>query len=282
MMRWMILVVGVLSVFGAKAQDKTYVPGGAAWVSWGYNRSIYTLSDIHLTGPGYDFTLHDVQAHDDPEEFDAKVYLNPLKLTIPQFNFRMGYQMNKKWGFSLGWDHMKYVVRNVSEARITGNIDPSISTIYGGSYNNETIKLTKNFFQMEHTDGLNYVRFNLDRFDQLLGTLDGKHGILSHVGVGVGGMLPWTDSVILGKYARTKPHFAGVGMSINAGFRGVFWHHFFIQSTVMGGAVFMPDVTTTLETDRASQNFRFAEFHTMIGVYFDIKKDDCSTCPVFD
>jgi len=51
---------------------------GSYFAFWGYNRSDYPTSDIHFTGPGYDFTLHDVVAADAPTPFDGfKTYFNP-------------------------------------------------------------------------------------------------------------------------------------------------------------------------------------------------------------
>ena len=61
------------------------------YISWGYNRSAYTVSDVQMWGTGpsgeaFDVTLQDAQANDMPERFQAKVYFHPGLFTIPQFN----------------------------------------------------------------------------------------------------------------------------------------------------------------------------------------------------
>ena len=70
------------------------------------------------------FTLNDVRAADVPEDWDPKVYLNPTKLTIPQFNFRVGFSINDRWTISGGWDHMKYKILQEQIVDIDGFIDP--------------------------------------------------------------------------------------------------------------------------------------------------------------
>src|SRR5436190_1568174 len=52
---------------------------------WGYNRSFFSHSDIHFSGPGYNFTIYDVLATDRPTKFSAAAYLNPAHITVPQY-----------------------------------------------------------------------------------------------------------------------------------------------------------------------------------------------------
>jgi hypothetical protein len=39
------------------AQDLNQTDKGGFYFYWGYNRSAYTKSDLHLVGRGYDFTM---------------------------------------------------------------------------------------------------------------------------------------------------------------------------------------------------------------------------------
>jgi hypothetical protein len=87
---------------------------------WGWNRSWYTDSDINFSGKNYDFTLMNVQAKDRQTDFAIDPYFNPVKFTIPQYNFRIGYQLNKNLDFSFGIDHMKYVVEQNQQSIING------------------------------------------------------------------------------------------------------------------------------------------------------------------
>ena len=86
------------------------------YISWGYNRSAYTVSDVQMWGTGpsgeaFDVTLQDAQANDMPERFQAKVYFHPGLFTIPQFNARFGKRIAPNLWVSAGWDHMKYKLK---------------------------------------------------------------------------------------------------------------------------------------------------------------------------
>ena len=49
-----------------KKKAKNSMAEGTAFVSWGYNRSAYTRSNINFVGTGYNFTLKGVKAVDRP------------------------------------------------------------------------------------------------------------------------------------------------------------------------------------------------------------------------
>jgi len=128
------ILLGVLALFifhlpsysQEEPPKKTYSikhPKGNFFLFWGYNRGTYANSDIHVKGSNYDFTLHDVPAHDMPEEFSFAVYFDPQKITIPQFNARGGYFITDHWVVSAGWDHMKYQTTDGAEVTISGTID---------------------------------------------------------------------------------------------------------------------------------------------------------------
>jgi len=113
------------SIFNPK-YSRTESNKGKIFFHWGYNFSSYAKSDIHFTGPGYDFTIHDVKASDRPTKL-SMTYINPAKLTIPQFNFHFGYFIKDNYSISIGWDHMKYVVDIPQTVRISGYINEEIS-----------------------------------------------------------------------------------------------------------------------------------------------------------
>lgn len=46
-------------------------------------------------------------------------YFNSGNITIPQYNFRVGYYFKPNWDISFGIDHMKYVL---DQNQITKNI----------------------------------------------------------------------------------------------------------------------------------------------------------------
>lgn len=251
------------------------------YFEWGYNRAWHSKSDVHLKGDGYDYTLKNVTASDLPASFDPSVYFSLGKFSIPQFNVRLGYYINDKYSISIGYDHMKYVLDNWKNATISGYISsealeeqakydhPEIKD-FVGSYDNDEIYLGQNFIKYEHTDGLNYVRINLDRSDRLWTNKNGKVAIEMMNGVGLGPVVPWTDYTHLsGKRHTNRLHISGLGFSVNSGIKAEFFEKFYIQSNAVGGYINMPWIETAMgQSDSAEQQFYFFQFNVVAGVYF--------------
>jgi hypothetical protein len=242
------------------------------FVFWGWNRAAYTQSDIHFKGQEYDFTLKNVIAKDRQTPFTAR-YFNPSKITIPQYNFRIGYFFKPKYRLSFGFDHMKYVMKQDQTVQIKGHISGSNSE-YDRTYNNEPIKLTGNFLKFEHTNGLNYLNIELRRLDNLLdhNKLKVKNiDINVFEGIGAGILYPKTDVTLLNFAENDQWHVAGYGMDLVAGINITFFKHFFIQGEMKGGYINMPNIlTTNFPQDHASQHFFFLQGNTNFGVIFKL------------
>src|SRR5690606_35866007 len=117
-------------------------------------------------GDDYSFRLDKVKATDKQSELSVD-YINPAKMTIAQYNFRIGYFFKDNWSISLGNDHMKYVVSQGQIVEITGHIG-RIGTDYNSDYNKDEIEIKGDFLKFEHTDGLNYENIELRHFSNLL------------------------------------------------------------------------------------------------------------------
>ncbi len=233
---------------------------------WGYNRSAYLKSDITMHGKGYHYTLHKVTAQDRFSAFDPKIYFNPLTISIPQFNFRGGYQINKKWWVSLGYDHMKYVVNTNQKAKISGNIDSTASEKYAGIYNNDDIVVTYDFLAFEHTDGLNFISADLDYVSSIWKSKSEKFNLEHHSGISLGVLYPRTDVYIFGNQGPNIWNLAGYGIALKSQFRLNMWKHLFIQTNLKSGFIGMPKIKTTgIEGEWAKQNIFFGELFCVIG-----------------
>lgn len=244
---------------------------GQAWFFWGYNRSAYSTSDIHFSGEGYEYTLHDVVARDAPSEWDPEVYLNIKQFTVPQFNFRAGYFFRPNYSISLGWDHMKYKMVNNQMSAISGHISESVSQQYAGTYHNDPFSIRYQFLAYEHTDGLNYVRFQLDRLDNIVSFGENTARLQWVNGLGLAAVMPWTDARWLGTRHRNKLHLGGFGFHGSTSVRLEFWDHLFAQLSYMGGYINLLDVTVNRDTDdRAKQTFWFYQRYIVVGASFRI------------
>ena len=265
-----MLLVTILTQDVARAQEGSDTKDGDFYFSWGYSREWFSQSDIHFTGEGYDFTLENVRAKDRQSPFAWDPYFQINKLTIPQYNFRLGYFVNNKYAITLGWDHMKYVMVQDQNVGINGHIQ-EIDSMYNGNYTNDEIKLTPDFLTYEHTDGLNYANLGIRRFDNLVQRPKANLSLVSGAGLGI--LYPKTNVGLMNKKRADEWHLSGYGLSTVAGLNATFYKHFFLQSELKGGFIHMPYVRTTEDlADRARQHFFFAQWNVVFGARFNIKR----------
>ncbi|WP_432410867.1 hypothetical protein [Rasiella sp. SM2506] len=245
---------------------------GEFYFYWGWNRSWYGKSDINFKGKDYNFTLSDVKAKDRQTPFSFGKYLNPGNATIPQYNFRIGYYFKDNYSFSIGIDHMKYVMVQNQQVLIDGTISNSSAT-YDGSYNDEPITLIEDFLQFEHTDGLNYLNIDIRKHFNLINNTTTSIAIDGMVGIGVGILVPRTNTTLLNKERYDEFHVSGYGLNGLIGVKTTFFNWFFIQGELKAGYIGMPNIRTTKFTeDTASQDFIFAQANIVFGVQFNIDK----------
>src|SRR5215467_2455627 len=135
------------------AQNKKAKRKGEFYFSWGYNTEWYTHSSVHVNQPslGNNYSFVDISGHDHKGWDDA---LFTKALTIPQYNYRIGYIFNaeKGLGFEINFDHTKFIFAD-QNAHIKGVLTnkPVDSTI---AFNAE------NGFFYYLNNGANFLLFN--------------------------------------------------------------------------------------------------------------------------
>ncbi len=245
---------------------------GKFYIFWGGNRGSYSKSDIRFKGADYDFTLHNVSAHDKPKGFHID-YFNPARMTIPQTNLRIGYFISDHYNISIGFDHMKYVMYNDRRVNYSGYYPNA------GSYNENPadgqLTLDEDFLLFEHTDGLNYVNTEISRVDDIskLFRINNTDKIQVNIteGLGAGFLYPKTNTTLLGKDRYDEFNIAGYGLSAKVGLNVTFFKHFFIQTELKGGFIEMNNIRTTQDkADSAEQNFWFLQRILTVGGIFRI------------
>ena len=256
------LVLPVLT-FGQGFNTKNRSHKGEMYAYWGWNRGFFTDSDIHLHGETYDFTLKDVVATDRQTPFHLDPYLNPMKMTLPQTNFRLGWFFSDHYNISFGFDHMKYVVVQDQTVKINGEIRDT-GTRFDGTYRDDDINISPDFMQLEHTNGLNYLNFELRRFDRLFEWEKVELNLTEGVSAGV--LMPRTDAELLNFEDNNRYHVSGYGMGLMVGLNITFFRHIFIQSEAKGGYISMPSLRTTpYDTDKGDQAFFFGQYNFVFG-----------------
>lgn len=243
---------------------------GNIYFYWGWNRGLFSKSDIHFKGDNFDFTLQDVKAHDKPSS-DINNYINPFNVSIPQTNFRIGFFIKNNYTISAGFDHMKYVVTENQVTKISGTIS-NTETIYDRSYLNDDITISPDFLKFEHTNGLNYINIDGRRFDEILNL--NKIRINVTEGIGVGMLIPKTNTTLFNKNNNDEYHISGYGVSAVIGVNISFFKFFFIQSEVKNGFINMPDIRIASDNKaQASQSFLFTQFNIVLGANFRLHHD---------
>jgi hypothetical protein len=271
---WALALLLITNYTCFSQNQQTSLPSqkkGEFYIYWGWNISGYSHSDIHFKGVDYDFTLDDVVAKHRPTKLSVDNYLNPLDITIPQYDFRIGYFIKDDLNISFGFDHMKYVVQRDQHVEISGHIDDP-ATGFAGVYDHNDISIVEDFLKLEHTDGLNYLNIELRRMKELYAR---KNLSLNRVeGVGAGLMFPRTDATLLNNRRHDKFHVAGYGMAGVVGLNAAIRKHFFIQTELKGGFINMPWIRTTENrVDEASQHFFFYQLNIVFGSTINFRKN---------
>ncbi len=234
------------------------------YIQSGFNWESYSKSDIRFEGPGYDFTLRDVEAHNQPSKGSL------------QYNIHIGYKLNDKYSILFGWDHMKYVVDIPQQVRINGYIesnvsDPAIPTgQYEGVYNEDLITVNPDFVTLEYTDGFNYIKLGGQRHQPILSFGKGYSKLGLTTGLAAGVIMPRADVKLFTVGENNRLNVAGWAASANAGLKFNITRSIYLQGNLEGGYSKMFHVYTTGRNnlDRASQHLTFLQNYWLIGVEF--------------
>lgn len=266
--------------FGAHvyAQKTPFATGrqhkGHFFFYWGYNRSGFSKSDLHFKGPEYDFVLKDVKATDRPTKFTLKNYFGIKNISIPQYNYRLGFWVKNNLAVSLGMDHIKYVMVRDQTVGISGHINPRGNYKKHSKFSDgDQIKLTDDILVFEHTDGLNYISAEVDYLPKTFMIVPEKIEVAPVLNGGLGVYVPRTDVRLFGEGINNKFHLAGWGASLMVGIHIEFWRILFFRAGFKVGYANLPDVLTTGESyDRANHQFIFYEGFGAFGANFILFK----------
>ena len=268
---------------GKRKKPKNSMAKGTGFIYWGYNRSAYTRSTIHFEGAGYDFSLKGVKATDRPSTKISE-YINPAKITVPQFNIRAGYNFKNYWNISLGYDHLKYVMVHGPEYLLNGQISSGIDQNWSGSLSDEIVITNEQDFHYENSNGMNYIRLELTNVRNIARNRMDNFTMSYLLGVSAGTLLSFNDFTFGGKKDVSTVSLSGLGISGHAGMRFEFFKHVFLQTNVATGFMRQMSVRTR-STDYgafARQSLGYIEGNVVLGALFYIRPtNSCDSCPVW-
>lgn len=243
---------------------------GSLFFYWGYNTSFFSKTNLHFTGPNYDFTVYDLKASDRPSAFGWE-YFNPATFSVPQYNFRLGYFITPRLAISGGMDHMKYVVRQGQPTRMSGVITNQASDKYAGSYLNAPVTLDADLLTFEHTNGFNYVSLDFEYLQPVVSAWKNKVSLSWNTGIGGVWVVTKTDVRVMGDGLDNDFHVAGYAMSAKTGPRIEFFNKVFIASELKGGYASIPSVLIkNAAPEIGDHNLMFLEHYVVAGVNFRI------------
>ncbi len=273
-MRFIILLAGLFAVTPAFAQPDSTATHSEKWhrfyFYWGYNREWFSRSTLHFNGPNYDFTVYDVTAKDRPTKLDW-VYINPGTLSIPQYNYRVGFGITRRLYISLGMDHLKYVVDKGQSTTISGVVNTTASPQYAGTYLNTDIRLEPDILEFEHTNGFNVVSLDLEWVMPLFKPTSARRKGRAYwdFGGGASAVVTKTDVKVFGDGLDNDFHVSGLAFSVKTGPRLEWRNRWFLSLQNRSGYANLPWVPIKNKApENANHQVFFTEMLMVGGVRF--------------
>lgn len=254
--------VSAKNSFGLKGKKNSF------YFYWGYNRSFYATTNLHFNGPSYDFTVYNLKAADRQSSFGTE-YINPVTFTVPQYNVRLGYFLTSRLHISVGMDHMKYVVTNGQQTKISGVISSEASTTYAGSYLNRPITLAPELLTFEHTNGFNLSSVDAEYLQPIRKFWKNRLALSWNIGLGGIWMVTKTDVRVFADGLDNDFHIAGYALAGKTGPRIDIMNRAFIAFEGKVGYATMPSVLVKNSAPEiGDHNVLFLEEYIVLGYNF--------------
>ncbi len=214
----------VLCGFTAFSQDtaKSH-KNHSIYFSWGYNQEWYTRSTVHVEqgGLGNSYDMNSVNAHD---HMGWNNGIFNKALTIPQYNYRLGYYFNEKQdlGIELNFDHTKYIIADPQRVHITGKLgNRAVDTLVLFSQSNGFYYFLNN--------GANFFLFNLVKRIGLYRSTSNDFALDAVGKAGVGPVIPHTQNMLFGQANDPGFQYGGWNTGLETVVRATFLRHAFIE-----------------------------------------------------
>lgn len=221
---WRLLIIVLLIIpLMITAQQKTKERKGEFYFSWGYNKEWYTRSDVKVNQPALNnnYTLKSVQSHDHPG-WDEGLFSIPI--SIPQYNYRLGYFFNKKKGlaFEINFDHTKHIIQDGQPVKLTG-------TLNGRQVDSSINFSESNGFYYYLNNGANFLLFNMVKRWHWHESKNGWFTIDALGKAGIGPLIPHVQNSFFAQANDPGFQIGGWNMGIEGAVRATFIKHIFLE-----------------------------------------------------
>ncbi len=220
---FLILFSAVTVNLACVAQSNIDAPKHQFYFCWGYNTEWYTRSNIKITQPYLqnDYMFENIQGHDH-RGWDNQLFQKPI--SIPQYNYRLGYIFNKKkgLGLELNFDHTKFIATDGQQAHLKGILrGASVDTVI-------TFSESNGFFYFLN-NGANFLLLNLVKKYHLYTLTNSKIKIEGLLKAGVGPVIPHVSNKFFGNENTAHFQFGGWNAGAEAALRIVFLNYVYID-----------------------------------------------------
>ena len=215
----------LLLPFMVISQEKSKERKGEFYFSWGYNKEWYTNSNVKVSQPSLNnnYTLYSVHSKDHPG-WDEGLFSTPL--SIPQYNYRLGYFFNRKkgWAFEINFDHTKHLIEDGQTVKLTGTLN--------GKLADTSINFSDaNGFYYYLNNGANFLLFNFVKRWNWHESKNGKLKIDALGKAGIGPLIPHVQNSFFGKANEPDFQIGGWNIGVEAGLRATFYKTVYLEFT---------------------------------------------------
>ncbi len=218
-----LLLLLIPSTLNAQSKKEKKERRGEFYFSWGYNKEWYTNSNVRVNQPSLNnnYTLKNVTSHDNVG-WDQGIFNVPL--SIPQYNYRIGYFFNKKEGlaFEINFDHTKHILTDGQTARLVG--------VLGGRVVDTSILFANtNGFNYYLNNGANFLLFNIVKRWKWYESKR-ENFKLDFLGkAGIGPVIPHVENTLFGKANQDGFQLGGWNIGTETALRGTFYKHIYLE-----------------------------------------------------
>jgi hypothetical protein len=209
----------------SQSQEKPKERKGEFYFSWGYNKEWYTRSNVKVNQPSLNnnYQLKSVRSHDHPG-WDEGLFSTPI--SIPQYNYRIGYFFNRKKGlaFEINFDHTKHIIQDGQEVKISGTLN--------GRQVDSTINFSEgNGFYYYLNNGANFLLFNIVKRWNWQQSKSGKFKLDALAKAGIGPVIPHVQNSFFGKANEPGFQLGGWNVGVEGGVRATFYKYVYLEFT---------------------------------------------------
>ncbi len=248
----------VLLVCNCTAQNNRVPRKGEFYLSWGYNKDWYTNSNVKINQPGLgnNYQFVKVKGHDHPG-WDEGLFREAL--TIPQYNYRIGYLLNNKrnLGIEINFDHTKFIISDGQSANIRG--------VYKSRNIDSIVKFSKdNGFYYYLNNGANFLLFNITKRKLWYKTKNIKVDLFGKAGIGP--VIPHVENSFFGNENVSGFQLGGWNTGLEGALRSTFFNHIYLEFAAK--LDYARYANLNIYNGRAKQVLRTAELILNLGYTF--------------